>query len=118
MKSLSVILMFFLILHSGISYAYDGSTTAAVVLAGGIIKAQHTENTTKYKRKNCPICKGKGWYLSGDSITKVPCGYCEPETQGSISEIMHPPFIIKAPHPPSPVCNGPQCQKPISVIKR
>lgn len=61
------------------SYNYGGSTTASVVIAGGIIKAQNTESTKKFKRKDCPVCKGKGWYISGDKITKVDCGYCEPE---------------------------------------
>jgi hypothetical protein len=23
------------------------------------------------------VCKGKGWYISGDGIKKVDCGYCE-----------------------------------------
>jgi hypothetical protein len=60
--------------------SYYGSTTAPVTLVGGIIKAKHIqENTKKYKRKDCPVCKGKGWYMSGDGISKVDCGYCEPE---------------------------------------
>lgn len=58
---------------------YDGSTTASVTIAGGIISAQHLNVEKKYKRKDCPVCKGSGWYISGDKITKVPCGYCEPE---------------------------------------
>jgi hypothetical protein len=62
---------------------YVGSTTAAVVLSGGIIAAQHVNIEKKYKRKDCPVCKGKGWYLSGDSISKVPCGYCEPDKQAA-----------------------------------
>ena len=60
--------------------SYYGSTTAAVTLAGGIIKAKSVDDTAKkYKRKDCPVCKGKGWYMSGDQIKKVECGYCEPE---------------------------------------
>jgi hypothetical protein len=62
------------------SYGYNGSTLAPVIIAGGVIKAKHVdEGTKKYKRKDCPVCKGKGWYISGDQITKVDCGYCEPE---------------------------------------
>ena len=62
------------------SSTYSGSTTAAVVLAGSIIKTKNlTENTKKYKRSACPVCKGKGWYISGDGIKKVDCGYCEPD---------------------------------------
>ena len=65
------------------SYKYTGSTTAAVTLAGGIIKAQHVNIDKKYKRKDCPVCKGKGYYISGDGISKVNCGYCEPEINNS-----------------------------------
>lgn len=60
---------------------YNGSTTAAVTLSGAVVSAQHASIDKKYKRKDCPVCKGKGWYMSGDDITKVPCGYCEPETE-------------------------------------
>lgn len=64
---------------------YYGSTTAPVVIAGGIIKSKHIiETDKKYKRKDCPICKGKGWYMSGDGIKKIECNYCEPE-KGSLS---------------------------------
>jgi hypothetical protein len=62
-------------------YGYNGSTTAPVVIAGGIIKAKNTDNIQKYKRKDCPVCKGQGWYWSGDGIKKVDCGYCEPENK-------------------------------------
>jgi hypothetical protein len=62
------------------STSYYGSTTAPVVLAGGIIKSKHAdESQKKYKRKDCPVCKGKGWYISGDGIKRVDCGYCESE---------------------------------------
>lgn len=61
------------------SSEYNGSTIASVNIAGGIIKAQHVNVDKKYKRSECPVCKGQGWYISGDEITKVPCGYCEPE---------------------------------------
>lgn len=65
--------------------SYYGSTTAPVTLAGGIIKAKHTQDSvSKYKRKDCPVCKGKGWYMSGDGILKIDCNYCEAD-KGSIS---------------------------------
>ena len=68
---------------------YSGSTLAPVVISGGIIKAQNTEAPNKkYKRKDCPVCKGKGWYISGDGIKKVDCGYCEPETNEESSIII------------------------------
>jgi hypothetical protein len=64
---------------------YYGSPSACVILAGGIIKAKHTQDSdSKYKRKDCPVCKGKGWYMSGDGILKIDCTYCE-EDKGSLS---------------------------------
>lgn len=64
---------------------YYGSTTAPVTLAGGIIKSKSVvEVVKKYKRKDCPVCKGVGWYMSGDKIKKIECSYCEPD-KGSIS---------------------------------
>lgn len=112
----TVALMFILTFVGNTVYAYDGSAKAAVTLAGGIIKAQHTENNTKYKRKNCPVCKGKGYYISGDKISKVDCGYCEPEL-GS-TQVEHAPMIIQGPNSPQPKCNGPQCNRPLSILKR
>ena len=78
------------------SYKYDGVTTSAVTLAGGIIKAQNTNIEKKYKRKNCPVCKGTGYYISGDKITKVNCGYCEPDsaTNPTPKVIKHSPVIL------------------------
>jgi len=74
-----------LLLMSFVLYAdspYKGSTTAAVTLSGGIIKAKHSEDTNKkYNRKDCPVCKGKGWYMSGDGIKRIDCAYCEPEKE-------------------------------------
>lgn len=65
-----------------VSQNYYGSTTAPVIISGGIIKAKHIESEPiqkKYKRSKCPVCKGKGWYISGDKIEKITCGYCEPD---------------------------------------
>jgi len=59
---------------------FQPSSTSAVSLIGGVIKARHNVSPdTKYPRKDCPVCKGQGWYISGDGIEKVDCGYCEPE---------------------------------------
>jgi hypothetical protein len=52
------------------------STTAIVALVGAKIAAQK-DVVKKYKRKDCPVCKGKGWYISGDGIAKISCQYCE-----------------------------------------
>lgn len=71
---------------------YDGSTLAPVVVAGSIIKAQNHDIVKKYKRKDCPVCKGKGWYISGDGIKKVDCGYCEPEE----TSLSHLPVILNS----------------------
>ena len=75
-------------------YGYTGSTTASVTLAGGIIKATHSQSEKKYRRKDCPVCKGKGWYISGDGIKEVDCGYCEEETKDS--EVTHPPVLLES----------------------
>lgn len=57
------------------------TTTSVVTLVGGVISSKHNnENTIKHKRKDCPICKGKGWYISGDGIKKIDCQYCEQDT--------------------------------------
>lgn len=91
------------------SYDYHGSTTASVVLSGAIIKAQHTNIEKKYKRKDCPVCKGTGWYISGDKITKVNCGYCEPEKAENASKkvAVPPPIFV------NPNCNNGKCSTPI-----
>ena len=58
------------------------SSTAVVTLVGGKIKNSQKEPTiVKYKRKDCPVCKGKGWYMSGDNIKKIECTYCEPDNE-------------------------------------
>jgi hypothetical protein len=58
------------------------STLSAVTVAGAIIKSSQNEPTIiKYKRKDCPVCKGKGWYMSGDNIKKIDCTYCEPDNE-------------------------------------
>lgn len=87
---------------------FDGSTLSSAVMAGGIIKAQNTAVDKKYPRKECPICKGTGKYLSGDGIKTVDCGYCEPLKGQEPSQVVAPPKVIK---PAPPVCNGPSCKQ-------
>ena len=60
------------------SNSYTGTATAPVIIAGSIIKNIGNEPSKKYKRKECPVCKGSGQYLSGDGIKMVDCGYCVP----------------------------------------
>lgn len=86
------ILLMVSVLVSG-DYGYHGSTTAVVTIAGAIIKTKHIDKEKKYPRKECPVCKGTGKYLSGDKIKLVDCGYCEPESKDS--EVTHPPAILK-----------------------
>lgn len=84
---------------ASVDYKYNGSSCAAVTLVGGIIKTQHIDKEKKYPRKQCPVCKGSGKYLSGDGIKMVDCGYCEPEkTASEPSEVTHPPVILQPPH--------------------
>jgi hypothetical protein len=93
-------LMIFTVLFG--SPTYYGSTTAPVTIAGAIIKSKGVETDKKFKRKDCPVCKGKGWYMSGDSISKVDCGYCEPEKGQKDGS--------------DPVCSDGQCKT--KVIKK
>jgi hypothetical protein len=90
------------------SHQYNGSTKAAVVLAGGIIKAQNVVIDKKYKRKDCPICKGKGYYISGDGISKVNCGYCEPDSKTipDSKVVIHSPITLQQ------NCLSGTCQQP------
>jgi hypothetical protein len=83
---------------------YNGSTNASVSLAAGIIKAQNTQVDKKYKRKDCPVCEGKGYYISGDKITKVNCGYCEADKAGSVTSN---PTIIYKQNCPNGICPTP-----------
>jgi len=77
-------------------YGYNGSTSSVVTLVGGIVKAKHIDKEKKYPRKNCPVCKGTGKYLSGDGIKMVDCGYCDPSIKsGDEPEVTHPPVILK-----------------------
>ena len=59
---------------------------AAVVLAGGIL-AENDIIDKKYPRKDCPVCEGKGWYMSGDKIKKVDCVYCEEEPKSEFFDV-------------------------------
>ena len=73
---ISLPLMFGQFLFTNVSDAPSYSTTAIVALVGAKIAAQK-DVVKKYKRKDCPVCKGKGWYISGDGIAKISCQYCE-----------------------------------------
>lgn len=106
MKYLCIFLLMSTVLFGS---SYEGSTTSAVTLVGGIIKSTHIDNVDKkYKRKDCPVCKGTGKYLSGDGIKMVDCGYCEPEKQNGQEtlEVTHPPVMLYH----NPKCNSPNCK--------
>lgn len=106
MKSLSLVLVASILLFGS---RYDGSTTSAVTLVGGIIKSTHVDHLDKkYKRKDCPVCKGTGKYLSGDGIKMVDCGYCEPEKQNGQQtiEVTHPPIMLYH----NQKCSDPNCK--------
>ena len=53
------------------------STTSVVTVVGGVILGKDSGKIEKYKREDCPVCEGKGWYMSGDGIKKIQCQYCE-----------------------------------------
>ena len=58
------------------------SSKGIVTLVGAKIAAQKGNVDVpekKHRRKDCPVCEGKGWYMSGDGIKKIDCTYCEPE---------------------------------------
>ena len=92
------------------------STTSAVTVAGSIIKAQGAENVQKYKRKDCPVCKGKGWYMSGDGIKKIECSYCEEEK--SSAPIVKPKVVVHPPVTLKPNCSNGSCNIPQTIIVR
>ena len=72
------------------------STTSVVTLVGAKIAASQKDvPVKKYKRKDCPVCKGKGWYISGDGIAKVSCGYCEPEDGKKSIDYSNPSIKIR-----------------------
>lgn len=104
MKYISIILLASVFLYGS---RYEGSTTSAVTLVGGIIKSTHVDHSDKkYRRKDCPVCKGTGKYLSGDGIKMVDCGYCEPENKEGQIEVTHPPVILNN----NPRCTNPNCK--------
>ncbi len=116
MNKLIFIFLFSSVVLAGDQHYY-GSTTAAVIVSGSIIKTKHVQDSSvKYKRKDCPVCKGKGWYMSGDGILKIDCTYCEADKASvSISPIISisPP---KAPEPKvqelkSQGCQSGQCKQ-------
>lgn len=75
---------------------FKPSSTSVVSLIGGVIKSRHTvSEDSKYPRKDCPVCKGNGWYISGDGIEKVECGYCEPVKKQEETEVVDEPPLVE-----------------------
>ena len=85
---------------------YNGDSTAPVVLSGSIVKNIGNEPVKKYPRKNCPVCKGTGKYLSGDGIKMVDCGYCEVEKK---QETINSQTSNKNPNCKCKVCKCSNC---------
>lgn len=72
-------------------YIHDFYTTevAAVIVHEGIINpGKETTVTTKYKRADCPECKGTGIIVSGDGIHKQTCPYCEVPKNGLVGNLL------------------------------
>ena len=64
MKTLASCILIAVVAFSASKTNY--STTSVVTLVGAKISAEQKETVVKkYKRKDCPVCKGKGWYISG-----------------------------------------------------
>ena len=73
-----------------------------------------TKQVEKYKRKDCPVCKGKGWYISGDGIAKVDCGYCEEEPKENIQE----PVVVEEVYSDPPLVPIPRTNPTIRTYRR
>lgn len=78
MKYISIVLLAMIAQNVVMNTTHNYSSLAVVTLAGAHISCQHNDIVIKHKRKDCPVCKGKGWYMSGDNIEKIKCQYCEP----------------------------------------
>jgi hypothetical protein len=77
------------------------SSTSSVSLIGGVIKARRVaDQDSKYPRKDCPVCEGKGWYISGDGIEKVDCGYCEETKEEPTEHQVDEPELVPVIAPP------------------
>lgn len=76
---------------------FQPSSTSSVSLIGGVIRSRHLAEAVekKYPRDECPVCEGKGWYMSGDGIEKVDCGYCEETKREEVS--LEPEEILPEP---------------------
>ena len=112
MEKIITILLYFT-LSGSILYSQEISSLSSVTMAGSIIKTKNTDIVKKYQRKNCPVCRGKGWYISGDGIAKVDCGYCEPEKkQNPPNVVVHPPVTMKLVPENSADCRNGACIVP------
>lgn len=78
MKSLLSCILVAHVLLAAVAHNKYSTTAIVTLVAAKISVSQKDISVEKYKRKDCPVCKGKGWYLSGDGIAKINCQYCEP----------------------------------------
>jgi len=126
-----LLLLLALSVTAGALSSYKGSTLAPTVIAGAIIKASHEPDTfKKYARKDCPVCKGAGKYLSGDGINMSDCGYCEPEKKSVYIEAVEetknlaPIVVLTEPtkkvitNPPKVITNPPKMNSnnPVTIL--
>ena len=80
MKTIASTLLFAVFTGAVVMGDFQASSVSAVSFIGGVIKARHdVPEDAKYPRKDCPVCKGTGSYISGDGIEEVDCGYCVPD---------------------------------------
>jgi len=73
-------------------YTSQDYTTAAsaFIIHEGIVnpsKGGGGEVSTKYKRSECPECKGSGVLVSGDGLHRQTCPYCEVD-KGDVGQII------------------------------
>jgi len=72
-------------------YIHDFYTTevAAVIIHEGIVNpGKDAVIANKYKRADCPECKGTGIIVSGDGLHTQVCPYCEAPQKGLVGNLL------------------------------
>lgn len=89
MKKINIYLLLFAVLFSGCGkitekqYTQESykSEIVCVYVYYNHNKPQEIIVDKKYKRSECPECKGTGILVSGDGLSRIACQYCEPDKQ-------------------------------------